>query len=284
MLPGPQLVIACPTCKSLARVFTLLTGNTFRARWWTDGKRLAPMMPSQPRVTKCESCGSYFWVADAKVVGEVPEPFSCRRKKLPKRWAEAPWVKHLTEGQCFEALSSRAARNKGEEIHLRVLAWQAANDRARFRPEVLRELRRRVVKRLAALQDGPRGRSLELLLRRSIEDGLAALRNHPQGLTYLHLKVMKRRLTYDIKESVPRAPRKRSRRATQNLMRLVDLFDSGNNHERVMKAEALRELGGFDEAENLLAGGVPDDYAVLAAFLRELVAKKDTTVREILFA
>jgi len=48
MLPGPTIVRKCSTCGKLIAQPTLLSGNTFGARFWTDGKREAPMLPEQP--------------------------------------------------------------------------------------------------------------------------------------------------------------------------------------------------------------------------------------------
>ena len=56
MKPGPDKVIECPKCKALARVFTLVSGNTFGARRWTDGRMIAPMLPRPPVIAKCGDC------------------------------------------------------------------------------------------------------------------------------------------------------------------------------------------------------------------------------------
>ncbi len=71
MVPGPDRVIECAPCKTLMRVPTLLSGNTFGARWWTDGKMIAPMLPMPPTITRCHGCGRYFWIAEAKGIGEI---------------------------------------------------------------------------------------------------------------------------------------------------------------------------------------------------------------------
>ena len=42
MIPGPDQIVACPKCNGLAKYRTLLSGNTFGARVWTDGKQDAP--------------------------------------------------------------------------------------------------------------------------------------------------------------------------------------------------------------------------------------------------
>jgi hypothetical protein len=56
MLAGPDQIVACPHCKALAKYMTLMSGNTFGARVWTDGKQDAPMLPHPPAVVKCRQC------------------------------------------------------------------------------------------------------------------------------------------------------------------------------------------------------------------------------------
>lgn len=48
-----------------------------------------------------------------------------------------------------------------------------------------------------------------------------------------------------------------------------------------MAAEAARQLGGFDQACELLAGDLPADYAHAATRIRDLVEQRDTLVRQL---
>lgn len=52
MIPGPTLVRARPECKALAKHEAIQSGNTFGARWWTDGAMDAPMLPKGNRKLK----------------------------------------------------------------------------------------------------------------------------------------------------------------------------------------------------------------------------------------
>jgi len=127
VIPGPDQVIACPSCGALALVFTLTSGNTCGARFWTDGKMLASMLPAPPSVTKCRHCLGYFWVADAKIVGEIA-PWEHDSDTIPEEWRRAEPVADLAEAECLEAITLSVARNKDEEMHLKVSAWHAGND------------------------------------------------------------------------------------------------------------------------------------------------------------
>jgi hypothetical protein len=83
MMPGPTLIIACPACGASHQRATLASGNTLGARLWTDGKMEAPMLPSLPAVTRCAACARLFWVEDAPLLGEV-DPFDIGRKRATK--------------------------------------------------------------------------------------------------------------------------------------------------------------------------------------------------------
>ncbi len=176
MIPGPDQIIECPHCKTLARVRTLISGNTFGAQWWTDGKMIAPMLPVSPAITRCRGCGRYFWISQAKVVGEIPpwlvSPDALNERlaelmpsdqaarlkreweKFPPEWKAAERVRELTEMEYLEAIQNGMAHNREQERYLRICAWWAGNDPLRFSnperaptilqrsPEALRNLER----------------------------------------------------------------------------------------------------------------------------------------------
>lgn len=66
MLPGPSLIINCPNCGSEKKLISLLSGNTFGAKSWSDTKQEAPMLPRLSVVQKCPHCGHYFMLPDEK--------------------------------------------------------------------------------------------------------------------------------------------------------------------------------------------------------------------------
>ena len=127
MIPGPDKIIECPKCKGLARVITLISGNSFGAQRWTDGKMIAPMLTLSPAITKCKSCNQYFWISDANSVGNFPKNQD-EAENVPDDWKNAKRVRDLTKSEFLEALSLGAADSKERELHLRIRIWQAGND------------------------------------------------------------------------------------------------------------------------------------------------------------
>ncbi len=61
--------------------------------------------------------------------------------------------------------------------------------------------------------------------------------------------------------------------ARENLERLVALLDEGTAAEQYLKAEALRELGRFDEALALLSRLLDARYTGASARLRDLAER-----------
>ena len=68
---------------------------------------------------------------------------------------------------------------------------------------------------------------------------------------------------------------------TANLRALAALLDESLEDERLMKAEAMRDLGEYEEAHRLLAGPVSDAMTEAAATVESLIAKRIPPVREI---
>lgn len=147
LTPGPTIIRQCPGCKKGLSEITIGSGNTFGAKWWTDGKLDAPGLPLLPELVKCPHCRWLFWRADAKKLAELS-------------WGqdEAKWAKAQSVLNPGEDDYLAAARVKGvsrpHQLYARKRAWWLANDAVRERPD--RSLtwsgtRRENLEKLAAL-------------------------------------------------------------------------------------------------------------------------------------
>ena len=63
----------------------------------------------------------------------------------------------------------------------------------------------------------------------------------------------------------------------ENLEKLVELLKDGEHEFVLFRAEALRQLGRFDEAQDMLQG-ICSDYAIAKTILSELIEKKSRDV------
>ncbi len=121
-----------------------LTGNTIGAKYYTDAKREAKMLPDHPALVKCPVCGGLFWVEEASEVDVGFEAAEGKQKVLAP--SEKEMLKFLT-GQALP---------KEKEFYLRMRCWWNANDAWRrlsdpkpaFSPEQVKNL-----KSLSALLD-----------------------------------------------------------------------------------------------------------------------------------
>lgn len=127
MVPGPNQIVACPSCGALAKYGTLASGNTFGARIWTDGRRHYPMLPRAPAVVKCRHCNIVHWLSEARKVGRV-ELWGKELQAVPSAWRSAENVQEPDEFQYYEALRAGLARTREQERNLRIFAWWRAND------------------------------------------------------------------------------------------------------------------------------------------------------------
>lgn len=60
MNPGFARILTCPHCGKKKEVLSLISGNTFGARFSSDNKQYAPMLPQVSYIQKCPECGEYF--------------------------------------------------------------------------------------------------------------------------------------------------------------------------------------------------------------------------------
>lgn len=208
MMPGPTIIRACAACGKRIAQHTTLTGNTFGARFWTDGKMDAPQLPDRPSLVKCRHCGNLIWIDDQKQAGifgygliaRYAEPLADERPGPGTTPTLLDYLGVLDEG----------IGDKDKERYVRIRAWWAGNDRRR-----------------------------EL--------------SQPTPLDCME---------------------------AQNLRNFADLLDETEDNDRLIKAEALRELGEFGEAEHLLASPFEDRRSHAASIIRGLNQKRIAAVAE----
>ena len=136
----PALIVReCPQCKANVVQEDTLSGNTIGAKYYTDGKREAKMLPDHPALVKCPMCGGLFWVDEALEVDVGFEAAEGKPKVL------APSEKELVAYLSSETLP------KDKEIYLRMRAWWASNDVWRWHPNPKPAFSAEQVKNLIAL-------------------------------------------------------------------------------------------------------------------------------------
>jgi hypothetical protein len=132
MTLGPNYIYKCPNCGNLLLKESLSSGNTLGAELFSDGKRIAPMLPDFPDLTKCKKCNSIFWLSDLKKIGTR---YECEENPKNPEWGDADIAEFLDISDLFRALEEK----KSKEIIIRQLIWWAFNDRVRDGKEIFVE-------------------------------------------------------------------------------------------------------------------------------------------------
>jgi hypothetical protein len=87
-----------------------MSGNTFGATFFLDGRRIAPMLPDIPNLTKCKKCDAIFWLSDLQEIGK------CRGVPEQKEWEKANKVEHLKLNDLWRALQSLSEYCKNLDV------------------------------------------------------------------------------------------------------------------------------------------------------------------------
>ena len=130
MISGPDLIVACPHCQALAKIFTIESADMRGAVTWSDGWQDAPMMPRPPRITRCPACRKILWTWEAVQLGYAPPPEIATPEQAA--WKDAPYLEPLDEAGVAEAITAGFAPTPDLEMELRVLRWWRGNDPFRF--------------------------------------------------------------------------------------------------------------------------------------------------------
>ncbi len=152
MKPGPTLIVKPRGCKQPVKLSTFASGNTFRAKFWTDGKCEAPMLPDDLWLQKSPSEGVLFWSDECREIDRIE-----LGHKNPK-WEDLPYAEEPTEKDYFAAIDSKLANTDEKRTYIRTRIWWLGNDKIRRRkaselpPKHIRNLKALV---LLPLEDDP---------------------------------------------------------------------------------------------------------------------------------
>lgn len=126
MIPGPNYVYECPSCKNFLTNGSIISGNTFGSSFYSDGKRYSIMMPDFPDLTKCKKCETIFWLSNLEPIGTVEWD-----RENKKEWEQADKATSLTIEDNFKAINDGLAENNNDELLIRRAIFWLYNDRIR---------------------------------------------------------------------------------------------------------------------------------------------------------
>lgn len=117
MLPGHSQILTCPFCGAKKEVMSLMSGNTIGAEYWSDNKRIAPMLPEVSYVQQCPQCKKYY------IMDRQEEVLS------EDSWSgEQGLLTFAQTKKAFAQLSQEGFQGKNEEAQVRLMLHHAYND------------------------------------------------------------------------------------------------------------------------------------------------------------
>ena len=123
MTPAIARIVECPYCGGTKELLSLMSGNTFGARYWSDRKQVAPMLPQVSPVQKCPHCGKYNLVYKQKEREGDKHSSQLGTLSYPE-WKEA-YYQFLEE---MENSDERKQVVVEDIIYIHILLIQAYND------------------------------------------------------------------------------------------------------------------------------------------------------------
>lgn len=124
MTPGPTLIVKCSSCDRHFQQRTIASGNTRRAKFWTDGKMEAPMFPNVPAAASCPHCNSFVWLFELEEIAQLE---GNQFNEESSKFAELPHYQELNADQYWEVLESGQLGDE-KEAYLRFTLFQLLND------------------------------------------------------------------------------------------------------------------------------------------------------------
>ena len=124
MIPGPNQIIECPACGKRQLRMSLRSGNTIGARYFSDGKRVADMLPEFPYFVKCPACDVFFKINNKVVVGKTYD------REIIEENSKVYLVSFLTIDEYHHAINEGLYNGDENDIlSLRLSLWRLYNDR-----------------------------------------------------------------------------------------------------------------------------------------------------------
>ncbi|NBD11958.1 ribosomal protein L7/L12 [Corallococcus silvisoli] len=292
MMPGPDIVVACPMCEAPLRQPSLLSSNTFGAVVWTDGWCDMPMLPLPPRVSRCGACQRLFWVSRARELGEIPSPFLespefvtiVTLEAVGKRRVEVMHLVRRASGVNLQEVKQRMDRLP-VELGRYFSPGEAREFAARFEDLGARVVLRQEATGFQRATIPAEWRSApwieapdEAGYLEAIAEGLAPRPDEERELR-LHAWWAGNKPYRGGAAWLPFS--RRGRASRDNLHALLALCAPDDVTQRLLSAEILRELEHFEDSTALLGTAFPKPLEEMARFIQELALQRISEVRRL---
>lgn len=132
MLPGPTHILECSSCGECFKRGTLLSGNNFGRKHWTDGEFTGGRFYVPPQLVKCPHCDAVLWLQEQDKVKEIPSYLSFLGKvdKADQSLTVLPFYKDVGEIDLSKFLAINNLPSD-KEIIARTELWRLGNNKRR---------------------------------------------------------------------------------------------------------------------------------------------------------
>lgn len=133
MRPGPTQILKVPGCQEPVQFFSFASGNTFGARYWTDGKRCARMAQDNSLLKKVPSQGVLFWWDACELIGYYGG-WEWENPEMDPSWLTLESVQEPDEADYLRAIREGMGYDEDRLKYLHIRYWWAGNDAVRKDP------------------------------------------------------------------------------------------------------------------------------------------------------
>lgn len=147
MRVGPRKIKECDSCGQLILQHTILSGNTFNAVYWSDGKVEAPMLPDFPLLVKCPRCNGLLWIDDLVTIEDKDIIHALECKEMTDFFSglagnseahsskyddcDLPVAYNYPNLKDYILYVKSKTQTVDREIYIRIRAWWSGNDARR---------------------------------------------------------------------------------------------------------------------------------------------------------
>jgi len=235
----------CPGCNGEFKAIAVCSHNTISAKFYTDGFVNGPMYDEGSALLNCPRCFKSFWSEDiltTRIISDSEYLKDHKMEAIPFSWK-------FKGHDYVNAIHRKLWKNKSQEKYIRIRAWWSSNHIHRPQASLgvkaelaLKEIRRKSIEYSESLPDEP-------LLREACDQ---------------------RRLTED--------PENLRKERIANLQKLLELHDTEDTNDIIIRCEILRELEWFDECLKLINNSFREEYPQIIKVIKKLAEADNNQV------
>ena len=112
MIYGPEILNLCSNCNCIISRNEAISGNTFGAKFYSDGNQIGLGIDKTPSLIKCENCLSYLWIHKLQTLDLL-------NSKTYNNKSRKNYANFLSVEELQAAIKIGVADTNKEKIHIR---------------------------------------------------------------------------------------------------------------------------------------------------------------------